>query len=381
MSHAVLSPSASGRWMQCPASIRMSRDLPPQEQSEYAREGTAFHTLAELSADYFLDNCSLQEYQQRFLDWALEAEDGWRKEQLGYLDDYLVFLQEAVDEEPDARVYLEVRVDTGVPGCWGTGDVIIVFRDRIKVIDIKYGAGMRVSAVGNSQLMLYGVGALSLVEDPLTIKEITVVIWQPRVNNISEYTIPRMELIKWRDDLIPTAKLALGEDAPFGPSEDACRWCPVAGECKARMKYMIERDFGNPDFMTGEEMAEAFSRGPDLKKWVDAVSDAALKRAYETAGSVPGFKVVKSGGRRSIKNAEKAIQILLDAGYSPDDVFTKKPATLGELDKLTGGGDKLQSLLRGLLVKSDGKLSLVADSDRRQEADANHSAENDFAEI
>lgn len=381
MGHAILSPSASHRWIMCPASVRMTRDLPPQEESVYAREGTQFHTLCELSAKFMFLGGSQLEYEQEFLEWALETEEEWRSDQMGYLQEYLLFLEKALDEEPGARLLLEQQVDTGIPGCWGTADVVIISEDRIRVIDIKYGAGVRVSAIENTQLMSYGVGALSLVDDPLRIREVTVSVWQPRMNNVSDYTLPRTDLIEWRDGVIPVAKLALGEDAPFGPSESACRWCPIAGECAARTRKMLAEDFGDPDLLSGGEMAEAYSRTSELKKWASDIEDAALKRAYEQEGSVPGFKVVRSGGRRTITDADKAVDILLAAEYEPSQVFTRKPATLAKLEKLVGSADKLQQVLGDLLVRTEGRLSLVLESDHRPAADAVHSAKTDFADI
>lgn len=382
MGHAILSPSASGRWITCPASVRMCRDLPEQEDNVYAREGTQFHTLCELSARLVYMDGSEQEYQRDFLDWALGTEDEWREDQLAYVEDWLVFLGDRLEDGD--HLVLEARVDTGVPGCWGTADVIIVREDNIEIIDIKYGAGVRVNAEGNSQLRLYGAGALRMAQDlgladPLSIRTVTMTVWQPRMNNVSSEVLTRKELLTWRDDLIPIAKLALGEDAPFGPSEEACRWCPIAGECGPRTRAMLNEDYGNPDLLSGEEMAEAFSRVPELKRWAADIEDAALKRAYEEAGSVPGFKVVRSGGRRQILDEAEAIARLVAAGYDEDLVVVRKPATLGHLDKVVG--PELQDLLDGVLVKSEGRLSLARDSDPRPPADAVQSAQDDFADI
>lgn len=383
MSHAVLSPSASGRWMTCPASVRMTRDIPEQPSSIYAVEGTQFHTLCEVEASRRILHQEPGEYAVDYLDWALETEGDWHEDQLLYVEKWIELLEEYLAEEEGARLYLEVRVNTGVPGCWGTADAVIVYSDRIRVIDIKYGAGLRVSALKNSQARLYGAGALEeLVEDPLTIREVTNTIWQPRMNNLSEETLTRAELVKWRDDLIPTAILALGEDAPFGPSEDACRFCPAAGICAPRTRFMLAQDFGDPDVLTGDEMADAYSRTSELKRWIADIEDTALKMAYEEGGSVPGFKVVRSGGRRQILDNEAAIALLLEAWPDKTDkVYTRKPATLGQLEKLAGSAEELQEVLGDLLVKSEGRLSLAKESDPRPPADALHSAEADFAEI
>ena len=379
--HAVLSPSGSGTWLQCPASIRMCRDLPEQVESVYAREGTQFHTLCWVTAGHRVLGGSLAEYVDGMLNWAEETTDEWQEDQLQYVEDWIKFLEAALEDDPDALVLLEQRVNTGVPGCWGTADVVIISYDQgwMRVIDIKYGAGIKVSAFENSQLMLYGVGALGLVEDHLKIHDITLTVWQPRMNNIDDYVISRTKLVKWRDGIIPTAKLALGEDAPFGPSESACRFCPAAGFCAPRTRHILAQDFGDPDVLTGEELAEAYERTSELKRWAADIEDAALKKAYEEAGSIPGFKVVRSGGRRGITNDIEAIKRLVKAGYDEDLISVRKPATLGTLDKVVG--DELQHILDGVLVKSEGRLSLARDSDSRPPADAVHSAQEDFAEI
>ena len=379
--HAVLSPSASGRWIQCPASVRMTRDIPEEPSSIYAVEGTQFHTLCEVEASRRILNKEPSDYAVDYLEWALETEEDWHEDQLRYVERWILLLEEYLAEEEGARLYLEVVVNTGLPGCWGTGDAIIVYSDRIRVIDIKYGMGVRVSAIKNPQARLYGVGALeTLVKDPLTIREITNTIWQPRLNNLSEETLTRAELVQWRDDLLPIALLALGEDAPFGPSEDACRFCPVAGECVPRARFMLAQDFGDPDILSNEELADAFSRTSHLKRWIADIEDVTLKRAYEETGSIPGYKVVQSGGRRQISDEAKAIEMLVDAGYDPDDVSSKKIVTLGRLDKLVGA-DELQGILGDLLGKSEGRLSVAKESDPRPPADALHSAQTDFAEI
>jgi len=380
--HAILGPSASGRWIQCPASVRMVRDLPPQEDSVYAREGTQFHTLCEVVASRRILDKEPSDYAVGYLEWALETEEDWHEDQLRYVEKWITLLEEYLAEEEGAQLFLEVRVDTGIPGCWGTADAIIVYSDRLRVIDIKYGAGIKVSALKNSQARLYGVGALeTLVKDPLTIREITNTIWQPRMNNLSEETLTRIELVQWRDEIRPIALLALTDDAPFGPSEDACRFCPIAGECVPRTRFMLAQDFGDPNILNGEEMADAFERTSHLKRWIADIEDAALKRAYEEDGSVPGFKVVRSGGRRGIIDNEAAVDRLLEEGYPPDKVFSRKPATLGQLEKLAGSPEELQQVLGDLLVKSEGRLSLAKDSDPRPPADAIHDAKVDFALI
>lgn len=382
LGHAILSPSASSRWLSCPASVRMTRDLESHVESIYAREGTQFHTLCELTARHRLLGGSDLDYTRDFLDWFLETEEEWHEDQLKYVEDWIAYLEERLAGEEGATLFLEERVDTGIPGCWGTADAVILFSTHVHVIDIKYGAGYRVSATENSQARLYGLGVLnSLITDPDNIDFVTNTIWQPRMDNVSQETLSVVDLLRWRDRVSPIAAIALTEDAPFGPSEEACRWCPIAGSCAPQMRHMLNKDYGNPDLMTGDEMADAFSRVTELKQWLTAVEDASLKRAYEEAGSVPGFKVVRSGGRRTILDKEKAIETLVAAGFRMSSVSSRTIANLGTLDKLLGGAENLQEVLGDLLVKSEGRLSLAPDSDPRPPADAVQDAVSDFADI
>lgn len=382
--HAILGPSASGRWIACPASVRMIRDLgPAEEDSIYAQEGTLFHTLCEVVASYRLLGGEVDHYDIGMLDWALNALEDWHDDQLRYVEEWIILLQEYLDEEEGAELHLEVVVDTGIPGCWGTADAVIVYPSgRIRVIDIKYGAGVKVICEGNSQLRLYGVGALeTLIKDPLTVHEVITTVWQPRMDNLSEEVLTRHELLNWRDDIIPIAKLALGEDAPFGPSEQTCRWCPVAGICKPRANKMLAIDFGHPDALSGDEMAEAYSKISELSQWLNDIQDAALKMAHDEEGSVPGYKVVRSNGRRYIADEVKAIEILVNAGYDREAVERTSIQTLGALDKLVGSKDELGKVLGDLVGMSEGRLCLAPLSDSRPPADAVHSAKTDFAGI
>lgn len=43
--HAELGPSSAVRWMTCPGSVLLSRGQ-PEDQSEYAEEGTLAHAVA-----------------------------------------------------------------------------------------------------------------------------------------------------------------------------------------------------------------------------------------------------------------------------------------------------------------------------------------------
>lgn len=394
--HAKLSPSASERWINCPASIRMERaaNLPEEKESPYALEGTMAHELGEIEAAYHFKHTDQAEYLLRRKDWLKRARALTKpvidvEEMEADAKRYVEALDEFASRHANSQVLLEQRVQTGVPMCWGTSDAVIVSPTHVHIVDLKYGRGVRVEARGNTQLMLYGVGALDSFGDVLgDTQEVTVTVYQPRLGNVSSYTISAEDLRAWRDSLIPIAEEALMGSWTFGPSESACRWCPVRGTCLARMNYVTQGDFGEPDHMSLEQLGEVLDRIPHIRAWCTDVVETALHKAYSEGQKIPGHKVVMSGGRRSITDPTAAIQALIDYGFPAEQVADFKVKGLGELEKLIKGsqaqkgvpGPTLEDIIGDYLRKSEGAPAVVPDSDKRPAVSPDAQAQAEFTE-
>lgn len=386
--HATLSPSAASRWLSCPASVRVAKDIPQGPDSPYAREGTLAHALAEIEAAFFFGLTSMQERDLAYEAWRASA--GLDIDTIGdmaaHVNTYIALIQERLAIEPMSQLLLEQRMDTGVAdgACWGTSDTVIVSPSHVEIIDLKYGMGLPVSAEGNPQLRLYGLGALDTFGDVLGETEyIRMTISQPRLNSVTSETLQVAELRAWRDSIQPIADQALNDpDAPFGPSETACRWCPAAGECRARVEKLAGDDFGPPESaetLDAEELAELLKRVPEMRKFFDAVEAAGLRRAYSQQEHIPGFKVVRSGGRRFFTDADGAIRVLKDEGLVEDQFLTpRKLKGLGDLTKLVNGSKRFTELLGPYVGKSEGSVSLVPEDDRRTSIDPNGEAVSEF---
>lgn len=146
--HALLSASSSHRWLNCTPAPRLEAPYPDSE-SDAAAEGTAAHELAEhklrkLNGD---DTAPIKES-----DWADEEMDDHTD---NYADNVMAELARAQEESPAAFLAIEQRLDFShiVPDGFGTGDAIIVADDTMTIIDLKYGKGVEVSAVGNPQML------------------------------------------------------------------------------------------------------------------------------------------------------------------------------------------------------------------------------------
>ena len=361
--HAVLSPSSAHRWMSCPGSVSLSEDAPAEVDSPHAIEGTRAHTAAEIYASFEFDLIKPRTFARRIAEWEADTPEEQVEDMISYAVDYVEKLRELSRDHTYPELRVERRVQTGVDQCWGTADAAIVSADRIDVVDYKYGKGVLVKAQDNEQLMLYGLG----VVHELGLKDNTPVrltVFQPRLNNVSTMETTAKKLLAWREKVVkPAAKLALSDFAPVRPSEAACRWCPVAGSCSVRAEYMMSLDFNTkPGLMDREQLAEALGRLRDMENWIKDVRAEAMARDY-----IPGWKKVRTSGRRQIKDQAAAIDVFTQAGLDIDDVSERKLRSLGVLEKTVGGKVKLQDLLGDLLTVSEGSITLAPDSDPREE--------------
>lgn len=380
--HARLSPSASERWISCPASVRLIEKLPRQPGSTYAREGTLAHTMGELKArTVFQGKASLKEL--RALARTVEAEGYDLADMSIHTDAYVELLKDLRAEAgPGSVVLLEQRVNTGVPLCWGTSDAVIVGERKLIICDLKYGQGVPVDAYENPQLMLYGVGSLETIADMLSeIEDVVVVVFQPRLNSTSRFEIKAADLRAWRDSLLPVVEEALhSPDPSFGPSDAACRWCPLAGECRARMEWATHRDFStHPDLLSPDELGNLLGDLPGIVKWAESVKEVAMRKAYAEGVEIPGWKVVRAAGRRTIPKANQphAVQHAIDKGWNAEDVAEFRTRPIGDLEKTLGAS--FDDVMGPFVVKPEGSPSLVRDSDKRPAIDSAGEAAKEFS--
>ena len=156
--------------------------------TDYAREGTCAHELAEFKVNKLLGIESAN---------PTENLDYFDQEMADCTDDYAQYIAEQISKYGDPVVMVEQRLDFSkyVPDGFGTGDCVIVADEVLTVIDYKHGKGVAVSAEHNSQMMLYALGALELFDSLYDISEIKMVIFQPRLSNISEFNITTEELL------------------------------------------------------------------------------------------------------------------------------------------------------------------------------------------
>ena len=368
--HALLSPSAAHRWMNCPPSACLEREF-PSSSSEVAAEGTAAHALCEHKLRKLLKLRSKRPHSD-FEDDEMDR----------CSDDYVSFVQEQMGEIPSPMVLVEQRLDLTryVPEAFGTADCIIVGGDRLHIVDFKYGMGVLVEAEHNPQMMLYALGALELLDGIYDIQKISVSIFQPRRENVCTWSLPKEELLRWaRDDLVEKARLAYAGEGEYCAGE-WCTFCRASVRCRARAEEKLrlaKEEFKYPPLITDEEIEDVLGEIPELIKWANAILAYATDAAVNHGKAWKGFKIVEGRSVRRYKDENDVAREAESAGYT--DIFDKKLISLTQMEKLMGK-KAFTDILGGLIEKPPGKPTLVPISDKRP-AIHTGSAQSEFTTI
>lgn len=382
--HSRLGASSSHRWMNCPGSVKLCEAV-PDKGSSYAEEGTLAHSLAELIINYNLGRIKKAEFNKGMK--KIQGSQYYSQEMQDYIKDYTEKVWELMNAaksiSKDAELRTEQRLDFSdwVPNGFGTGDVVIVYDRVIHIIDLKYGKGVGVSAEENSQLMLYGLGALSSYDMLYDIEKVILTIIQPRLDSISTYEITAAELLEWGEKKVrPAAEETLKDDAKCIAGE-WCRFCKVKAVCRARKDAMTElakMEFSDPRLLEEYEIGEVLRLADQLTAWAGDVKDYAQEEA-EKGKKWDGWKLVEGRSNRKYSNEAKVAETLKEAGYDEALLYERKLYGITAMEKIVGK-KPLAELCGSLIIKPPGKPVLVPESDKRPEINSADSAKKDFEE-
>lgn len=372
--HALLGASSSARWLVCTPSARLEAMF-PDEQSPYAAEGTIAHDLAESILRHKLEGKKAPKL------------DGYSAEMVEAVNRYVDICEEKVNEararSSDAEVMIEAKLDFSrwVPDGFGTGDMIIVADGILEVIDLKYGKGVPVSAIENTQMRLYALGAYDINEFLYDIKSVRMTIVQPRLDSISTDEMALEELLDWGEEIKPIAQRAFRGEGECTPC-DYCNFCKARHTCRALADTCLTafyKDGGKLNqLLTDREVSEILALKDLITKWIKGVYDFAYEKALAGEKQWPGFKLVEGTSRRTITDPDAAAQTLLDNGYKEKDIF--KPRELEGITNLQKvlGKKGVAKYLEAYIDKPEGKPTLVPDSDKRPAINTVETMMNEF---
>lgn len=368
--HALWSASATARNVHCPGALTLAQFAPESQSSIFADTGTAGHQIAErclrdgsepmdflgtvektkahdITVDEELVN-SVQEYVDYCRGVMAEFSEHWIEERFSLAD-------------------LGPPFDAG-----GTGDFVayLAKQRRLEIVDFKNGRGV-VDVKENPQLRTYGLGAL-LAHPDLDVDEVTVTIVQPRAphadGRIRSETFTVAELVDWTADLLAAmrrSKQAMDEYEAAGANSilldewaetwlnpGKCTFCPAEATCPKLRKEALavaavwfepETDqpkIGNSALDTSPEaLARDLDMIPMLEDWIKA------RRAYahtqaENGVAIPGYQLAEKIGNRKWTDEAAVVEALAKEGFDEDQLYTKKPISPAQADKLLGAKRK-----------------------------------------
>ena len=359
--HAILSASSSKRWLNCTPSARLEQNF-PNESSVYAEEGTAAHALGEYKLRKYLHE-RVQRPSSEYENEEMEANTDIYAE-------FIISTVERIKETcPHPLVMVEERLDYSylVPSGFGTGDCVIIADGTLYVMDYKNGKGVFVSCDHNPQMMLYALGAYHAYGYLYNIKQVSMTIIQPRLENISTYECSVEELLDWAETYVrPRAKLAFegkGEQVPG----DWCRFCRARTSCKACAEEalalvkeeFLDLDEGvltdeaeetdataayNPDTSAPTFKSPALLSKTDIEKmlptlnriesWIEAIFAYVSSEAINHGVAWDGYKVVEGRSKRQFLDTKSVVAAAEKAGYT--DIYKTELISLTEFEKLMG---------------------------------------------
>lgn len=379
--HALLSASGAYKWLNCTPSAKLEEQF-PEVTTEYAEEGRLAHSIAELKLrKAFVEPIGPKAFNNRLK--KFKEAPLFQDEMLKHTDVYLDYVSGIVHSfSAPPYIAIEKRIDysTYAPEGFGTGDCIIIGGNILQIVDFKYGKGVPVSAEDNPQMKLYALGAYTAYSFLYPIDTVRMSIVQPRLDSISESTLPIAKLLEWGKNIKLIAQIAYAGGGVYKPG-DWCRFCRAKALCRARSEFntsLEEYKSMKPPIISNEEVGQILERAKNLAKWVSDLEEYALGECLK-GNEIAGWKAVEGRSVRQFTDQDKAFEILKANGIAEEMLYERKPLTLAATEKLIGK-PKFKELLVQYVNTPPGKPALVPESDKREPIKIT-TAEEDFKEV
>lgn len=379
--HSKLGASSCERWANCPGSVALLSNLPPEPDSPAAREGTAAHNWCEFLLSR--GDRDAREYIGTRIDAKL-VNNEMTAEQADAINVYLATVYEQADK-PNAVLYVErkfhlLEVDADA---YGTNDasVYVPGERTLYVFDYKHGVGVSVDVTGNKQARYYAYGGWMQHRDD-GVDTVVCNIVQPRAHGepVKSEAIDVLELVDWSFDLKEWIDATRKPDAPLNPGP----WCNKTfcaarrGQCPA-LKAVADAALADgfaavPEApsdttaaaMSADELGRRYAELDTLRTYIKGIEALAEREAI--LGRMPhGFKwVLSSGGHRRWLSEKSSDEIAKEVtrisnAVDPWDKKLKSPAAVEK-----ALGKSVFKSLSGLVEKPPGRPTLAPVSDKRE---------------
>jgi hypothetical protein len=318
MQHSkIVGGSTAKRVINCPGSVALVAEMPPQPSSSYAEEGTLLHDeISRFLGDLeYRFTCSQELIQDKL--WPA----------LDLLDE--------IDPDKTMEYAVETRVGFGdlLPGVFGSTDLMGRIGNKAIILDWKFGSGVPVPAEENEQLMFYAAAAMRTPEaqwvfDGAT--EVELVIIQPPTIKRWTTTIERIK--QFEQTLIRAVKIAEQPDAPL-KNGDHCRWCSAKPVCPV-MTGAVDRAVAIKMDKIDVDKIGAYLHNADLlEAWIKDLR-ALAEEMMKKGKPVKGWKMVPKRATRQWVDEQSTIDVLRSQGLDSIDYMKQELLSPAQMEKL-----------------------------------------------
>jgi len=380
--HAMWSPSSANRWLNCPASVIESENLPQSKSSAAAIEGTLAHSYGEKVLLGDIELADIPDDEMRAgVEIYTEAVEAMYEE---YGD--------SVGFEVEGKIDLNHLIPGTVPqhwSCFGSADFLCFHTEDTQiptVVDFKYGRRL-VEVEKNKQMLLYAKGVI----DDLGIKsDVRLVIIQPRAAHkdgpVREWIAPAREVNEIGVSV--THVMSEANKKIIKKAGDWCTFCPLASGCDTKaqqIQSLAGAEFADEEFapmvpstMTNKQIALVIEHADSIRNWLGEV-EAAAKLKLNKGKKIKGLKLVQSSGRRAWKDDKSFARLVKDLDLPHDEVYTQKPCGIGDMTAVlkTYYDEKPADLIAEYIVNNPGGVKVVSEDDGRIEYNP---AKSEFAD-
>lgn len=366
-------PSSAGKWVNCPGSAKMEEGLPDGDTS-CADEGTVAHWIAEkilkgeelpeLGSQWEVEN---KEVLPVLVDSGLPTVT-FTQEMLDYVRKYTDRISVAQVGESHTEEHVKI-----FDNLEGTPDSFYFHDTALFVNDLKYGY-QQIDARDNYQLLLYAYGVMQKYKEFYSVEDVVLTIYQPRLDRIDSYTYTREEFEEKITELQRAASTTQAVNATelLTPGDHCAKYyCKARATCPALNKFVLA---DLPDMEDVEDdIGVKLSKIPLIRSWCDAVEQEAYRLAVREGKPVSGFKAVQSrSGNRKWRSDQEAEQIMRSMRLRSEQMYNYKIISPTEAEKMFKQGtlgERKWKRLREVITRSESKLLLVPESDKREAVD------------
>lgn len=345
MIHSHLGASSSYRWMACPGSVALSKDV-PRKDTVFSKEGTAAHKLGEIAYEAGM-------HPSNWLGEKIEDVEVTNN-MVDAVAIYVDYLRDLAILDNELRLEHKFDLSKLNPPApmFGTSDCTCYNPLEFKLIvaDYKHGAGVAVEVENNSQLMYYALGAMLEIGKKKKIEEIEMVIIQPRAQHrdgpIRKWSCTRQDILKFASDLIAAAKETMKPEADLHAGKH-CRFCPAQPRCPAlhhetkeiaKLEFADSAPLVDPRLLSAEQVSYILERADLIEDWVRSIR-VHVQSELESGKNIPGWKLVQKRALRSWNNQTEVIQWAEKIGLDKEELYDYKMKSPAALEKVVGKKD------------------------------------------